>query len=164
MTKEQEKIVALIDGYKATQAVVDSVKGIVQEFDGKVYNCRLKKAITEKTACYAYENSYCADDLVITRTGASNDPFGNVVWGKKSEFLDGKRINAAKLNAIIGKAAADRQKKIFTLQGELTWIEGAVKGINEQIRLLNKMLDGISTETLDIYKNSFEWVTHRLRY
>lgn len=164
MTKEQEAIKAKIRELEATQAVVDAVKAVIREFDGKVYNCRLKNAITEKTACYAYENSYYTNDLVITRTGASSSPFGNVVWAKKSEFLDGKRINAAKLNAVINKEAADRQKKIFTLRGELTWIEGAVKGINEQIRLLNKMLDGISSETLDIYKNSFERFTYRLRY
>lgn len=163
MTKEQEAIKAKIEELKATQAVVNEVKAVVQEFDGKVYNCRLKKAITEKTACYAYENGYCADSLVITRTGASSGPFGNVVWAKKSAFLDGKRINAAKLNAIIDKEAADRQKKIFTLQGELTWIEGVVEGINEQIRLLNKMVDSLSSETLDIYKNRFERCPYRLR-
>lgn len=163
MTKEQERIVALIDKYKATQAAVDSVKAVAQEFDGKVYNRRFDNAIKEKTGCYV--NHYYGNDwLVIRRIFTFSGSPGSVIYVPKENILDGKRINAEKLIAEIDRNTANRNKQIMKLSGELTWIEGAVEGINEQIRLLNKMIDGISSETMDIYKNNFERCSYRLRY
>lgn len=163
MTKEQEKIVALIDEYKATQAVVDGVKAVVQEFGGKVYNCRFDKAIKEKTGCYV--NHYYGNNwLEIRRISTYSDSPGSVISVRRENVLDGKRISAEKLIAEIDRNTACRNKQIMRLSGELTWIEGVVEGINEQIRLLNKMIDGISSETLDIYKNNFERCSWRLRY
>lgn len=162
MTKEQEKIQEIIEELEATQAVVESVKAVVKTFDGKCYNCRLKKAIEEQSDCWLYENHYCTDSITIVRRHCNNNKTNNVAAVRKSDFLDGKRINAEKLIAAIDKAAADRAKKIFTLQSEMVWAEGAIEAINQQIRELNKYLDGISSETFEIYKNKLEWRSYRL--
>ena len=163
MTKEQEAIKAKIEELEATQAVVDEVKAIVQEFDGKVYNCRFDNAIKEKTACYV-GHGYGGNWLEIRRCDALYcESAGSVTMIRKETFLDGKRINAEKLIAEIGKGQAYRNKQIMRLSGELTWIEGVIEGINEQIRLLNKMVDSLSSETLDIYRNRFERCPYRLR-
>ena len=161
MTKEQEAIKAKIEELEATQAVVDEVKAVVQEFDGKVYNCRFKKAIEEKTTCWLYTGY--GERLEIRRHSAPYcESAGLVVAVRKENILDGKRISAEKLIAEIDKSQAYRNKQIMRLSGELTWIEGVVEGINEQIRMLNKMIDSLSSETLDIYKNRFERYSYRL--
>ena len=163
MTKEQEAIKAKIRELKATQAVVDDVKAIVQEFAGKVYNCRFDNAIKEKTACYV-GHGYGGNWLEIRRCDAPYcESAGLVTMVRKENVMDGKRINAEKLIADIDSGTNSRNKQIMRLSGELTWIEGVVEGINEQIRLLNKMVDSLSSETLDIYKNRFEWCSYRLR-
>ena len=163
MTKEQEAIKAKIEELKATQSVVDEVKAIVQEFDGKVYNCRFDNAIKEKTACYV-GHGYGGNWLEIRRRDAPySESAGSVTMIRKETILDGKRINAKKLIAGIDSGTTSRNKQIMRLSGELTWIEGVVEGINEQIRLLNKMVDSLSSETLDIYKNRFERCPYRLR-
>lgn len=163
MTKEQEAIKAKIEELKATQAIVDDVKAVVQEFNGKVYNCRFDNAIKARTACYV-GHGYGGNWLEIRRCDAPySESAGAVIMVRKENILDGKRINAEKLIAKIDKSQTYRNKQIMRLSGELTWIEGVVEGINEQIRMLNKMVDSLSSETLDIYKNRFERYAYRLR-
>lgn len=162
MTKEQEAIKAKIKELKATQAVVDDVKAVVQEFAGKVYNCRFDNAIKARTACYV-GHGYGGNWLEIRRCDALYcESAGSVVMVRKENVMDGKRINAEKLIADIDSGTTSRNKQIMRLSGELTWIEGVVEGINEQIRLLNKMVNSLSSETLDIYKNRFERCSYRL--
>lgn len=164
MTKEQEAIKAMIEELKATQAVINEVESVVMDFDGKVYNCRFEKAIKEKTSCFVILDRYYTEGITIQRINSNcSTSTGVVVHVKKSEICDNKRINAGRLIAAIDKAKQERNKKIFQLTNELTWIEGAIESINEQIRAVNRMVNSISYEAQAIYKNRFDRCSYQLR-
>lgn len=57
MTKEEILLQARISQYEKTLALVDGVKAIAQQFDGKCYNKRFDNAL-ESVGCYVYHASY----------------------------------------------------------------------------------------------------------
>lgn len=90
------------------------MKAVVQEFAGKVYNCRFDNAIKARNAYVGH--GYGGNWLEIRRRDALYcESAGSVVMVRKENVMDGKRINAEKLIADIDSGTTSRNKKIMRL-------------------------------------------------
>lgn len=163
MTKEQEKIQIRIREYKKSLDMVEPVKAIIKAFDGKCYNCRFGKAIAEIGA-YEDKSSY-SDWITIRRRGgeSSYDAATTIGSIKLSELLDGKRVNAKKVIAAVDEHAETVKKLVFRLEHELKYAEGTISYINQRIAEINEIIDNLSSESADIYRNRLDRTSHRLQ-
>ena len=163
ITKEEILLQARISQYEKTLALVDSVKAIVQQFDGKCYNKRFDNAL-ESAGCYVSHASYDKNSIMIKRRdGACDDYARNLVICNLSDFLnDDKRINAEKLNSLIDKRAEQIKKVISDLTEQAEAVESVINLINEKIFVLNALVDRTHLEILKIYKDKISRVTSKL--
>lgn len=162
MTKEEILLQARISQYEKTLALVNEAKAVFQRFDGKCYNKRFDRAL-ELTGCYVSHASYDKNSIIIKRTdGACDDYARNLVICNLDDFLDDKRINAEKLNALIDKRAGYVKKVISDLTEQAEQVENIIDLINEKIFVLNGLVDRTHLEILKIYKDKISRVTSRL--
>lgn len=163
MTKEEILLQARISQYEKTLALVDSVKAIAQQFDGKCYNKRFDNAL-ESAGCYVSHASYDKNSITIERMdGACDDYACNLVICDLSDFLnDDKRINAEKLNTLIDKRAEYIKKVISDLTEQAEAVESVIDLINEKIFVLNALVDRTHLEILKIYRDKISRVTSKL--
>lgn len=165
MTKEEILLQTCISQYEKTLALVDGVKAIAQQFDGKCYNKRFDTAL-ESAGCYVSHASYDKNSITIKREdddGAYDDYARNLVICNLDDFInDDKRINAEKLNTLIDKRAEQIKKVISDLTAQAEQVESIIDLINEKIFILNGLVDRTHLEILKIYKNKISCVTSRL--
>lgn len=163
MTKEEILLQARISQYEKTLALVDGVKAIAQQFDGKCYNKRFDNAL-ESAGCYVSHASYDKNSITIKREdGACDDYARNLVICELDDFInDNKRINAEKLNALIDKRAEYIKKVISDLTAQAEAVESVIDLINEKIFVLNALVDRTHLEILKIYKDKISHVTFNL--
>ena len=163
MTKEEILLQARIAQYEKTFALVDGVKAIAQQFNGKRYNKRFDNAL-ESAGYYVSHASYDKNSIIIERTdGACDDYACNLVRCDLSDFTDDdKRINAEKLNTLIDKRAEQIKKVIFDLTAQAEAVESTIDLINKKIFVLNALVDRTHLEILKIYKDKISYVTSKL--
>lgn len=162
MTKEEIILQTRISQYEKTLAMVDGVKAIAQQFDGKCYNKRFDNAL-ESAGCTLTHASYDKKSITIKREdGACDDYARNLVICKLDDFLDGKRINAEKLNVLIDKRAEYIKKVISDLTAQAEHVEDTIALLNEKISDLNTLVNDIHIEISRIYKDKILRVTSRL--
>lgn len=163
MTKEEILLQARISQYEKTFALVDGVKAITQQFDGKCYNKRFDNAL-ESAGYYVSHASYDKNSITIKRRdGACDDYARNLVICNLSDFLNGdKRINAKKLNSLIDKRAEYIKKVISDLTAQAEHVESIIDLINDKIRDLNALVDRTHLEIFKIYRDKISRVTSRL--
>lgn len=163
MTKEEILLQARISQYEKTFALVDGVKAIVQQFDGKCYNKRFDNAL-ESAGYYVSHASYDKNSITIERMdGACDDYACNLVRCDLSDFLnDDKHINAEKLNSLIDKRAEYIKKVISDLTAQAERVESIIDLINEKIFVLNALVDRTHLEILKIYRDKISRVTSKL--
>lgn len=162
MTKEEILLQARISQYEKTFALVDGVKAIAQQFDGKCYNKRFDNAL-ESAGCTLIHASYDKNSIKIKRMDGDCDDYArNLVVCDLDDFLDDKRINAEKLNVLIDKRAEYIKKVISDLTAQVEAVESVIDLINEKIFVLNALVDRTHLEILKIYRDKISRVTPKL--
>lgn len=149
--EEQKKLARRkAEGYRSITKIMPEVKKIISEFDGKVYNCRFDKALSEKLSEYCIysrkrlhfiEIELQAPDLGEWRCIAQQDTKGETR----------PRINADDLIESMNEKRADFLKRAYDLEQA---IENA-EDIKAKIELITKTLEGLtnslSYEAKDIF-------------
>ena len=162
MTKEEILLQARISQYEKTFALVDGVKAIAQQFDGKCYNKRFDNAL-ESAGCTLIHASYDKNSIKIKRMDGDCDDYArNLVVCDLDDFLDDKRINAEKLNVLIDKRAEYIKKVISDPTAQSEHVEDTIALLNEKISDLNALVNDIHIEISKIYEDEILRVTSRL--
>lgn len=150
LTKEQEKLQSIIDMYKSVIAKADDVKAVIKRFDGKMYNVRVDRALRE-IGCYISKR-YGTTDIIYVKT-----PF--VHYGENREMIcsydislfENRRTNAFIIDAAIDNKVSELQKRVLQLENELSFGEGLVEYLTNQIAEMEKMLNGLSYDFVEAY-------------
>lgn len=148
LTKEQEKLQSIIDMYKSVIAKADEVKAVIKRFDGKMYNVRVDRALRE-IGCYISKR-YGTKDIIYVKTGI-------VHYGENREMIcsydifENRRTNAAIINAAIDDRVSELKKRVLQLENELSFGEGLVEYLTNQIAEMEKMLKGLSYDFVEAY-------------
>jgi len=126
------------------------VKKVIQQFDGKCYNCRLDAALKEAAASYDLDHWISKDNRAglychtnchgwIEITAYINNESIDLFYMRKDQLKDGKRIDAAVWLDIINKHYESLMKDINNLKRDLETIDTTL----EQIEILKKQLEAL---------------------
>ena len=140
-----------IESYNEINALLPEIKKVFKAFDGKMYNCKLEKALQEinpRIHAYKRYNSieiymYCQNSsgaLTICSSAASDSPYHD---NTKHFIQDNKRINAAIAFEDIEAHRVKRLQEIAswneflknreTLQQQLEQLKKQIEYLSDQI-------------------------------
>lgn len=147
-TEEQNKAAEnLISDYEYLATLYRELVPVLERFDGKVFNCRLEKAIQEATKkrIYCRNNGHCIDVYAYTPN------FNQMRTICAVKTPENKRIIADEWM----QNARERREGFLKAAEQLRQAMPRIDTIKEQIKQLTKALDGItgglSYEIQDIY-------------
>lgn len=162
MTKEKILLQARISQYEKTLALINGAKAIVQQFDGKCYNKRFDEAFVS-AGCYFAHARFDKNRISIKRLDGHVDDYACILaMCHLSDFLDDKRINSEKLNALIDEYTAHTKQEVERLTVQAEHVESTIALLNEKIANLNNMIKDIDNEILDIYKYKISRITSQI--
>lgn len=112
--EQKAEITRRIDSYRATAALTPTVIEILRKFDGKVFNCRLDKALREATN----------NDITVHQQYGFISISGHYLHSYNSinlatfrlEDLKNKRIDAEKLIEQVKASREELLKKAYTIE------------------------------------------------
>lgn len=145
--------------YRKTADLFPIFQKVFRQFDGKVYNCRLEKALQEATGKYIHtEWNYSGSVLHI-------EYYSNVMGRSlylasldKKDMADGKRLNAEKLI----ESAKDRSEDFRRRAEALDATADKVDDIRQQVKAAEKLIRGLigslPCEALDIWNLNYRIV------
>jgi hypothetical protein len=146
-TKNKETL-KRIENYRAAAALTPIIIKIVNQFDGKVFNCKLDKAIREATGNKA--GVYKRDNHVEIYTYYSTSYY-HITYATFRVDQDNKRIDAAALVEQIRKAREDNLKKAYDLETTYTQAESIHAYIRSAIDKLESYCKSLPDDLRDIY-------------
>lgn len=155
-TEEQrrEHIQKKIDAKKAMLPYFPIIKKVVQQFDGKCYNCKLDKAIEEATKGIGAVNVYAGterDNHYIYIRAYVDHESKYLFYMSKDQLKDGKRIDASKwfeyLNAEYGRTL----QEIHQMESDLVTIDDTLKKVEMLKKQIEVLIDPLSWEVRDAY-------------
>lgn len=122
--------------YREAAGIFPALRRVFEQYDSKVFNCKVTKALQEATGRYIYaEKRYSVLDFYFYERGRQF----TLAQIRLDAMPDGKRIDAGKL---IESARAERE--IYLRKAaELSAIAGQVDTIKAQIEVLKKQLKAI---------------------
>jgi len=150
----KNRIQKMIDAKKAMLPCFPLVKKIIQDFDGKCYNCKLDKAI-EEAAKAANMNIYAGVERNSIYIRAYYDHESKYLfYFHKDDLKEGKRIDAAKWFEYINAEYSRTQKEIYQMQNELLTIDDTMKQIEVLKKQIETLVEPLSWEVRDTYNIS----------
>lgn len=140
---------AYIKAYRDAAAIYPKIKKVIQSFDKKVFNKRLETAMQNETGARVFVEN--RPNMIDIHVYGPHSNWITLAILQKSDFIDGKRINAEKLiesltdhrNTLL-KTAARYEKQIE----EIDQIKIQIKQIK---KLLNDVLEPYDYTMRDIY-------------
>ena len=157
-----------IESYRAAAAAFPIVRGVLESFNGKVFNCKIEKALKA-----AFDGSgfiyirkqgtgeYEYIEINFSNTG-NGSRWNNILWIKAAEALqDGKRLNASACVEALRNKRAELLHNAFVLEEAARNAE-SIRGELESIKAdLQKKLIAIlgpySSEARDLFGLDFEY-------
>lgn len=140
------------EAHRNAAQLFPAIRKTLEQFDGKVFNCRLEKALQEATGCrvYAKKSKYSIDIYTYISDYRGNSWY-TLARLKNEDLKDGKRIPAA---AFISSAREYREKHLQEA-AELEAAPDTVPEMAEHIRYFiaqaNKLVDSIPYVIRDMY-------------
>ena len=139
------------EDYRQAAALIPTMNKVVKEFDGKVYNCRLDKALKAATnnrlhvekrystiAIYAHPQNNYSHTITIADMNLEDMP-------------DGKRIVAGKFKQSSNEYRAQLLRKAYEIETATETMPQSIAYIEESVSKINKFLNGIPMELRGIY-------------
>lgn len=146
--KATEKDIA---AYEEANAILPAVRKVVREFDGKVFNCRLEKALKELDPRLVVFTHYETTIEIAYRPSCGNNNWVTLFSGskpscryysEKNSFLTPeKRIDAAKALELMEVKRAERLKEITEYK---IFLEHYAE-TKRQLSMLKKQIDTITS-------------------
>ena len=138
------------------------VKKVIQEFDGKCYNCKLDAALKEAAATYDLDHWITKDNRAgvychinyhdwIEITAYINNESVDLFYMRKDELKDGKRIDASVWLENINRHYEQLMKDINNLKRDLETIDSTLEQIEILKKQLNALVAPLSWTTRDAY-------------
>lgn len=150
-----EKVQSIIDGYRNAAALLPIIRRICLQFDGKVFNKRMREALREAVKsetglnlCWDTYREYSKGQCAYVYNGGRYCSQHTVL---QVVLNDEKRLDAAKSI----EDAAKKREKLLTEAAEIEEVESNMPQIREQLdyveKLQRKLLDGIPYVLKDVY-------------
>lgn len=149
-TEEQQKdIQSRIESYRAAAAQAPAIIKVLRQFDGKVYNCRLDKALAEATEnkIRVYERYGYVEIYATFTTNYNHITLARFDKAK----LENKRLDAGKLIEQVTHSREELLKKAYSIE---TYAPQA-DNIREYIRQTIDKLESISHKLPDDIRDIF---------
>lgn len=129
-----------------------AIRKVFEQFDGKVFNCRLEKALQESTGkrIYVCKRDYLIEVYIYLDSYRGNTQY-TLATLKPEELKDGKRIPAA----VLIKSARERRethlKEAAALEAAPDTVPEIVQHIQYFITQANKLVDSLPYSVRDMY-------------
>ncbi len=135
---EQDKEAdSLIKAYRDAAGLLPIIRKVLVQFDGKVFNCRLEKALQEASGQYIHAKMEYKNLRLYTYYRWQ---YITLAECPISEMKDGKRINADKLI----ESATERRTGLLQTAADIERTKARADEINAQIAQIEKLLDSVT--------------------
>lgn len=125
-----------------------AIKKAVKAFDGKVFNCKLEKAIDEATGeCFSVKKEYNHITIYAYDRGECHT-FGRLAL---DDLIDGKRIDAAKFCESINSHRAEMLREAAALENQLANIDNILSQFDYLKKTWETMTESLEWAIIDNY-------------
>lgn len=139
------------DNYRTATAYIPTISKIIKDFDNKVYNCRLEKALKEATEnrVFCDKNGYTLEIYTYPKNGYSY----RVTLAKIpiKDLKDGKRIPADKILKSFQEHRETLLKKAYEIETQIDQMQYVKAYIEQTKEKLEKYCRSFNTDIRDIY-------------
>lgn len=135
-------------------AGLSKLRDIIEDFDGKVYNVRLDRAVQKEIPGFFIHHSVYTTDLSVSYR--SNWSCVHILSINRGQDFDGRRINAERILEKIDDAEAKFNINIEQYKFD---IENAYKVVEEYNKIaleLKALKDKLSDEAIEALRYKFE--------
>lgn len=143
-------VTARIKEYNKAASILPELVKVLKAFDGKVYNCRLEKALQEalKIRVYVKKTDYNID---IHYYGEDNQ-WITLACAKLADALkDGKRINSAAFIEDAEKRRNEFLKRACRIEVQAPQVEEIKKRVKQLEKILDALTGSLDYDLRDIY-------------
>lgn len=137
--------------YRTAAGRINTVAEIVRQFDGKVYNCRLEKALKEATEnkVFCSKNDYRLEIYTYPDKGYS---YHITLAGIKADDLkEGKRIPAEKIIESLKEHREDLLRKAYEIESNIDQMQQVKAYIQQTKEKLEVYCRSFNNDLRDIY-------------
>lgn len=137
--------------YRTAAGYINTVAGVVQKFDNKVFNCRLENALKEATENRVFVNrtQYTLEIYTYPEHGYSFRV--GLAHIKAEDLKDGKRIPADKLIESLKEHREQLLRKAYDLESHIGEMAQARAYIEQTKDKLEAYCRSFSSDIRDIY-------------
>lgn len=138
--------------YRAAAGLFPAIRNVLEQFDGKMLNCRLEKALQEATGRRVYvKKEYNRVEVYYYGTTYTGSSYITLAQIPLDALPDGKRIPAA----LLVKSAREQRERHLKDAAALETTAENMEAIKQQIKYFidqaNKLSNGLPYELRDIY-------------
>ena len=166
--EKKKAILSRAEWLRLAAAQIKKIKPVINDFDGKIYNCRFDEAIknlSDDRLSFWTSNQYGSFEIVIYHDHTYSDKIslltGYSCKVQKNDYsqyhtdetraiFDGKRINADKIAALLDASYARLNKEAYELEVIAGELEDRIKQIADTYNLLNHLCGSLPTVVSDI--------------
>lgn len=137
--------------YRKAAEQIRTVTEVVRQFDNKVYNCRLEKALKEATdnRVFCDKSTWTLEIYTYPEKGYSYRV--NLACVKVDEMNEGKRIPADKLITSLQEHRETLLKQAFDIESEIDNMPYVKEYIKQTVDKLEAYCRSFNTDLRDIY-------------
>ena len=135
--------------YRDAAALFPAIRRTLEAFDGKMFNCRLEKALREATSNRVFAGKrYMWLEIYIYENGNQI----TLAQIKLEELTDGKRIHAA----LLIESAREHRESLLQRAADLETAIDRAPAVRQQLQqleaLIIKLRESIPYEARDVYR------------
>lgn len=153
--EEQDKRIAeKIEYYRECASLFPTVKRVIEQFDGKVYNVKLERALQEATGTKRIHAEKRCNGSYFAIYYYKDYQRGSDLARMKAEkaLSDGKRINAAAIIENMREMREDKLKTAAEIERNLCRVDEVKEQIETIRKAVNSLMDSLPWEIRDTYK------------
>lgn len=140
---------SFIKDYRDAAALYPVIKKVVLSFDQKVFNKRLEKAIQDETGKRIYIDN--RPGFIDIHLFGHHNEWITIGRLDKSDFIDGKRIDAEKLIKSLTDQRAYLLKKAALYEQQMNDIDQVKEQLNQIKKQIDAILEPYDYTIRDIY-------------
>lgn len=149
--EQKEAIQARADVYRNAAALFPALRKTIEAFDGKIYNCRLEKALRESTGAHIIaEKRYKWLEISVYMRGFPNQIM--LAQIELEQLIDGKRIPAALLIESAREKRTARLQQAAALERSIETADQAREQMLQLAEMIKQIRESIPYETRDILR------------
>lgn len=137
--------------YRTATNLIPAITKVVKDFDGKVYNCRLEKALKAATdnEVFCSKNDYCLEIYTYQRHGYSHRIA--LAYVKAEDLTEGKRIPAEKIIESLKDHRENLLKRAYDIDTNMDQMPQVKEYIRQTKEKLEAFCRSFPDDLRDIY-------------